>query len=45
MIKIRLKACGRKQHKNETRLIYSAIVHFLELGAQPTETVHGIFRA
>lgn len=32
-------------NKNETRLIYSAIVHFLELGAQPTETVHGIFRA
>lgn len=31
-------------NKNETRLIYSAIVHFLELGAQPTETVHGIFR-
>nr|YP_010390292.1 ribosomal protein S16 [Torreya taxifolia]UPV69964.1 ribosomal protein S16 [Torreya taxifolia] len=40
MITIRLKRCGRKQ---ETRLIYGAIVNFLELGAQPTETVHGIF--
>nr|YP_008082098.1 ribosomal protein S16 [Cunninghamia lanceolata]AGL10944.1 ribosomal protein S16 [Cunninghamia lanceolata]BCK52133.1 ribosomal protein S16 [Cunninghamia lanceolata var. konishii] len=41
MIRIRLKRCGRKQHK--TRLIYSAIVNFFELGAQPTGTVHGIF--
>nr|UPV72065.1 ribosomal protein S16 [Cephalotaxus hainanensis] len=38
MIRIRLKRCGRKQ---QTRLIYGAIVNFLELGAQPT--VHGIF--
>nr|QYB20910.1 ribosomal protein S16 [Athrotaxis laxifolia] len=30
-------------NKNETRLMYSAIFNFLELGAQPTETVHGIF--
>nr|QYB22468.1 ribosomal protein S16 [Sequoiadendron giganteum] len=30
-------------NKNQTSLIYSDIVHFLELGAQPTETVHGIF--
>nr|BCB63980.1 ribosomal protein S16 [Chamaecyparis obtusa var. formosana]BCB64810.1 ribosomal protein S16 [Chamaecyparis obtusa var. obtusa]BCB64146.1 ribosomal protein S16 [Chamaecyparis obtusa var. formosana]BCB64229.1 ribosomal protein S16 [Chamaecyparis obtusa var. formosana]BCB64312.1 ribosomal protein S16 [Chamaecyparis obtusa var. formosana] len=43
MIKIRLKRCGKKQHKNETRLIYSAIVYFLKLGTQLTETVHGIF--
>nr|YP_004891339.1 ribosomal protein S16 [Cephalotaxus harringtonia var. wilsoniana]YP_010138152.1 ribosomal protein S16 [Cephalotaxus harringtonia]UPV70589.1 ribosomal protein S16 [Cephalotaxus harringtonia var. nana]QPO89928.1 ribosomal protein S16 [Cephalotaxus harringtonia]UPV70671.1 ribosomal protein S16 [Cephalotaxus harringtonia var. nana]UPV71901.1 ribosomal protein S16 [Cephalotaxus harringtonia var. wilsoniana]UPV72311.1 ribosomal protein S16 [Cephalotaxus harringtonia var. wilsoniana] len=42
MIRIRLKRCGRKQ---QTRLIYGAIVNFLEfeLGAQPIETVHGIF--
>lgn len=26
-------------NKNQTSLIYSDIVHFLELGAQPTETV------
>nr|QGU93667.1 ribosomal protein S16 [Torreya jackii]WDQ39963.1 ribosomal protein S16 [Torreya grandis] len=37
MITNRLKRCGRK---DETRLIYGAIVN---LGAQPTETVHGIF--
>nr|ULU28412.1 ribosomal protein S16 [Cephalotaxus hainanensis] len=30
-------------NKKETRLIYGAIVNFLELGAQPIETVHGIF--
>nr|QNT11674.1 ribosomal protein S16 [Chamaecyparis hodginsii] len=26
MIKIRLKRCSKKQHKNETSFIYSAIV-------------------
>nr|YP_010165167.1 ribosomal protein S16 [Chamaecyparis pisifera]QRN72040.1 ribosomal protein S16 [Chamaecyparis pisifera] len=40
MIKIRLKRCGKKQ---QTCLIYSAIVYFLKLGTQLTETVHGIF--
>nr|UPV70097.1 ribosomal protein S16 [Cephalotaxus harringtonia] len=39
MIRIRLKRCGRKQQFD------GAIVNFLEfeLGAQPIETVHGIF--
>nr|AQM39456.1 ribosomal protein S16 [Thujopsis dolabrata] len=40
MIKIRLKRCGKNQPFN---LEYSAIVYFLKLGAQLTETVHGIF--
>jgi hypothetical protein len=30
-------------NKYETRLFYVTIVNFLELGAQPTGTVHGIF--
>nr|YP_008965175.1 ribosomal protein S16 [Calocedrus formosana]YP_009758655.1 ribosomal protein S16 [Calocedrus rupestris]AQM38877.1 ribosomal protein S16 [Calocedrus macrolepis]AQM38794.1 ribosomal protein S16 [Calocedrus formosana]QIN90472.1 ribosomal protein S16 [Calocedrus rupestris]BAO19858.1 ribosomal protein S16 [Calocedrus formosana] len=43
MIKIRLKRCGKKQHKNETRSISSAIVYFLKSGTQLTKTFHGIF--
>nr|YP_009240124.1 ribosomal protein S16 [Sciadopitys verticillata]AMO00767.1 ribosomal protein S16 [Sciadopitys verticillata]BAW34544.1 ribosomal protein S16 [Sciadopitys verticillata]BCK60713.1 ribosomal protein S16 [Sciadopitys verticillata] len=39
MIKIRLKRCGRKQ---QNIFNYGAIVNLLELGAEPTETVHGI---
>nr|QAB45255.1 ribosomal protein S16 [Taxus cuspidata] len=30
-------------NKYETRLFYVTIVNFLELGAQPTGTVYGIF--
>nr|YP_009762695.1 ribosomal protein S16 [Wolffia brasiliensis]QIQ59715.1 ribosomal protein S16 [Wolffia brasiliensis] len=54
MVKLRLKRCGRKQHlrrvgfydpiKNQTYLNVPVILDFLEKGAQPTRTVHDIFK-
>uniref|UniRef100_A0A8S0XLY2 30S ribosomal protein S16, chloroplastic n=1 Tax=Spirodela intermedia TaxID=51605 RepID=A0A8S0XLY2_SPIIN len=50
MVKLRLKRCGRKQQwvydpiKNQTYSNVPAILDFLEKGAQPTRTVHDIFK-